>query len=184
MSDRERAFRTFFDQEFRPLRRLAYVLTRDWTEAEDLTQDTMLRTYRAWGRIHGTSPAAYARTTMLNQHRSRLRRAKVEAKYAFARRTPTEVTEDRDDRLLVLDALQALPPLERAIIALRYLEDRPIEDVAALVDVPVGTVKSASHRAIRRLRERLGSTLAELLGEGITDGDERREEEEEEEVTP
>lgn len=164
MADRDAGFRAFFDQEFRPLRRLAFVLTRDWTEAEDLTQDTMLRTYRAWHRIQGTSPAAYARTTMLNKHRSMLRRARVEAKYAFARRTSTEVVEERDDRLLVLDALQTLPPLERGVIALRYLEDLPIDEVAAMLKVPEGTVKSSSHRAIRRLRETLGDTLDALLG--------------------
>lgn len=163
MSSRDRGFREFFDQEFRPLRRLAFVLTRDWTEAEDLAQETMLRTYRAWNRIEGTSPAAYARTTMLNRHRSLLRRAKVEAKYAFARRTPTEVVEERDDRLMIIDALAELPPAERQILALRYLEDRPIEEVAEIMGVPQGTVKSASHRAIRRLREQLGSNLDELL---------------------
>ena len=163
MADRDASFRTFFDQEFRPLRRLAYVLTRDWTEAEDLTQDTMLRTYRAWHRIQGTSPAAYARTTMMNKHRSMLRRAKVEAKYAFARRTSSEVVEERDDRLLLLDALAGLPAMERQVLALRYLEDRPIEEVAQLLEVPEGTVKSSTHRAIRRLRETLGSTLDALL---------------------
>jgi RNA polymerase sigma-70 factor (sigma-E family) len=172
MADREASFRAFFDQEFRPLRRLAYILTRDWTEAEDLTQDTMLRTYRAWNRISGTSPAAYARTTMLNKHRSMLRRARVEAKYAFARRTSTEVVEERDDRLLIIDALGTLPTSERQVIALRYLEDRPVEEVAALLGVPVGTVKSSTHRAIRKLRETLGSSLDVLLE--ITD----------EEVTP
>lgn len=163
MTDRDRDFRAFFDQEFRPLRRLAFVLTRNWDEAEDLAQETMLRTYRSWHRIAGSSPAAYARTTMLNRHRSLLRRAKVEAKYAFARRTPSEVTEDRDDRLLIVDALANLPANERQILALRYLEDRPIEEVAELMGVPTGTVKSASHRAIRRLREELGSNLDELL---------------------
>ena len=163
MADRDASFRTFFDQEFRPLRRLAFVLTRDWIEAEDLTQDTMLRTYRAWHRIQGTSPGAYARTTMMNKHRSMLRRAKVETKYAFARRTSTEVVEDRDDRLLLLDALGGLPPMERQVLALRYLEDRPIEEVAILLKVPEGTVKSSSHRAIRRLRDVLGSTLDALL---------------------
>lgn len=177
MNRSERGFREFFDTEFRPLRRLAYVLTRDWLEAEDLTQETMLRTYRAWNRIEGATPGAYARTTMLNKHRSMLRRAKVEAKYAFARRTPSEVTEDRDDRLLIIDALAELPVTERQILALRYLEDRPIEEVAAIVGVPTGTVKSASYRAIRRLREKLGSSLEELL-----DLDEH--EEQDEEVKP
>lgn len=160
---KDEAFREFFDGSFAPLRRLAYFLTGDWSAAEDLAQETMVRTYRAWDRIHGDAPLAYARTAMLNRHRSLLRRAKVEAKYAFARRTPTEVVEERDDALTLLAALDVLPPRERQALVLRFYEDRPIAEVAAMLDVPPGTVKSMTHRALARLREGLGDAYATAL---------------------
>lgn len=156
-------FRVFFDAEFIRLRRLAFLLTSDWSEAEDLAQETMVRVYRAWDRIQGDVPMAYARTAMLNAHRSKLRRAKVEARYAFARRTPTEVSDERDDAVTLLSALDSLPSRERQAIVLRFYEDRPITEVAKLLDVPQGTVKSMTHRALARLREELGDAFAPFL---------------------
>ncbi|MFP5225378.1 MAG: SigE family RNA polymerase sigma factor [Actinomycetota bacterium] len=160
---RDEEFRVFFDAEFVNLRRLAFMLTGDWTEAEDLAQDTMVRTYNAWDRISGDSPMAYARTALLNRHRSKLRRAKVEAKYAFARRTPTEVVEERDDAVTLIAALKVLPPRERQAIVLRFFEDRPIAEVAEMLEVPPGTVKSMTHRALARLRDELGDPFATLI---------------------
>jgi RNA polymerase sigma-70 factor (sigma-E family) len=161
---RDDEFRVFFDAEFVSLRRLAFMLTGDWSEAEDLAQDTMVRTYKAWDRIKGDSPMAYARTALLNRHRSKLRRVQVEAKYAFARRTPAEVVEERDDAVTLLAALKVLPPRERQAVVLRFYEDRPIAEVAELLEVPPGTVKSMTHRALARLREELGDAFSDLIG--------------------
>lgn len=159
----DEAFRVFFDEGFAPLRRLAYFLTGDWSAAEDLAQETMVRTYRAWNRIQGDAPLAYARTAMLNRHRSLLRRAKVETKYAFARRTPAEVVDERDDAITLLAALQVLPPRERQALVLRFYEDRPIAEVAKILDIPPGTVKSMTHRALGRIREELGDAFVGAL---------------------
>src|SRR5919108_1078914 len=75
-------FRRFFDEQFGSLRRLVYLLTRSWEQAEELAQDAMVRTYSAWSRIARPELASgYARATLVNRHRSLLRRALVTARY-------------------------------------------------------------------------------------------------------
>jgi RNA polymerase sigma-70 factor (sigma-E family) len=168
VADRERAFREFFDAEFRPLRRLAYLLTGNWAEAEDLAQEAMVRTYRAWTRIKDRDrPAAYARTVLVNRHRSLLRRAMVEAKHKVAREPDAqpEVEAPKDDAVVLWGALQTLPAREREVLVLRFYEDMPQAEIAAVLRVPVGTVKSITHRAIGRLRETLGPDLVGTLAE-------------------
>lgn len=159
MSDREAEFRAFFDTEFRSLRRIGYLLTSDWTEAEDLAQEAMVRVYRAWPRIRERErPAVYARAVLVNRHRSLLRRAKVEAKHAIARQPdPPVVTEGMgEDQIVVWDALSTLPRREREALVLRYYEDLPQAEIAKVLGIPVGTVKSLTHRALGRLRVVLG----------------------------
>jgi DNA-directed RNA polymerase specialized sigma24 family protein len=87
-----------------------------------------------------------------------LRRAAVEARF-LGRARPTGVAPPADsERAMVLwEAVQALPPRQRAVLVLRYKEDLTEAEVARLLGLPVGTVKSASHRALARLRDRLGS---------------------------
>jgi RNA polymerase sigma-70 factor (sigma-E family) len=167
--NREREFREFFDAEFRPLKRLAYLLTGDWTEAEDLAQEAMVRTYRAWHRIRmRAQPAAYARTVLVNKHRSMLRRAKVEAKHFLARMPDPPPPEGLEtDQVVVWQALQKLPAKEREILALRYYEDMPQQEIADIMTIPLGTVKSITHRALKHLRAELGEDfhLLEMVGE-------------------
>jgi len=169
LADREREFREFFDAEFRPLRRLAYMLTGDWQEAEDLAQETMVRTYRAWSRIRErTRPDAYARTVLVNRHRSLLRRSMVEAKHRVARMPdPAPPSQLDDDHLLVWQALGELPPREREAVVLRFFADLSQAEIAEVMRCPVGTVKSMTHRALGRLREALGSEVTLLLTEDV-----------------
>lgn len=167
--DRDREFREFFDAEFRPLKRLAYLLTADWTEAEDLAQEAMVRTYRAWHRIRmRKQPGAYARTVLVNKHRSMLRRAVVEAKHVVARMPDPVPPEGLDeDQVVVWQAVQTLPPKERQVLVLRYYEDMSQQQIADVMSIPVGTVKSITHRALKHLRRELGDEyqLLEMVGE-------------------
>jgi RNA polymerase sigma-70 factor (sigma-E family) len=150
-------FREFFEAEYRPLRRLAYLLTGDWADAEDLTQDALLRTYRAWSRIRDRErPGAYARTVMVNRHRSALRRLFVERKHASTL-TDDPASPFGEDGVVLWQALMRLPERQRAAIALRFYEDLPEAEVALILDCPVGTVKSYVHRGLARMRASLGS---------------------------
>jgi len=130
-------FREFFAAEYGRLRVLGYLLTSDWGQAEELAQDALVRTYRAWPRVRGHErPGAYARKVLVNRHRSLLRRAKVEARHLAGR---------------------------RVVLVLRYHEDLPEAEVARLLGLPLGTVKSLAHRGLARLRGELGSPAMEEI---------------------
>jgi RNA polymerase sigma factor (sigma-70 family) len=103
----------------------------------------------------------YARRTLINLHRSRLRRWYRErnALQRLAARTPHSVpapAEPTDPALL--RAVGTLPPMQRAVVALRFLEDRSEADTAAILGVAPGTIKSHSHRALAALRHALAET--------------------------
>jgi len=167
VADRDREFREFFHAEFQGLRRVAYLLIGDWGEAEDLAQETMVRVYRAWDRIRDRQkPAAYARTVLVNRHRSLLRRARVEAKHLVARTHAPTIPEVGEDGVVVWQALKKLPGREREVLILRYYEDMPQAEIATAVGIPVGTVKSLTHRALGRLREVLGPELYASVAKG------------------
>jgi RNA polymerase sigma-70 factor (sigma-E family) len=155
-------FLEFFAAEFWPLRRVGFLLTGDWDQAEELAQDAMARTYAVWPRVRGYDrPAAYARKVLLNRHRSLLRRAVVEARHLVASRPDDRSQPDfGGDDLVLWQALQRLPARQRAAIVLRYYLDLPEAEVARLLGVPGGTVKSLVHRGLARLRRQLGPEYA------------------------
>lgn len=168
MNTKDQEFREFFEAEFRPLRRLGYLLTGDWAEAEDLAQEAMVRTYRSWARItERDRPGAYARSVLVNRRRSLLRRSAVAAKHAPALRSPEYHPDLGEEGMVLWEAIRSLPQRQRAAIVLRFYEDMPEAEVAVVLDMPVGTVKSLVHRGVGRLRERLGATWT---SEEITGG--------------
>jgi RNA polymerase sigma-70 factor (sigma-E family) len=143
------------------LRRTGYLLTGDWHLAEDLTQETLLRMYAAWGRPEAVD--AYARTTLVNLHRQLLRRPSRRERVTD--RLPEVAVSDRhehEDRQVLLAALADLGPSQRTIVVLRYWEDLPVAEVAALLRIREGTVKSQASRALAFLRTK----LPELAGLG------------------
>jgi RNA polymerase sigma factor (sigma-70 family) len=127
----------------------------------------MARTWAAWPRVRGYQrPAAYARKVLLNRHRSLLRRAVVEARHLLASRPEDRHEPDfGGDDLVLWQALGRLPARQRAAIVLRFYLDLPELEVARLLGVPVGTVKSLVHRGLARLRHQLGP---EYAGERLT----------------
>jgi RNA polymerase sigma-70 factor (sigma-E family) len=162
MAGDDREFLDFFADQFWSLRRVGYLLTGDWDQAEELAQEAMARTFAAWSRIRGYDrPAAYARKVLVNRHRSLLRRAVVEARHTLTSR-PQEWHEPDfgGDDLVLWQALRQLPARQRTAIVLRYYLDLPEAEVARLLGVPVGTVKSLVYRGLARLRDRLGAAYA------------------------
>jgi len=162
MAGDDREFLDFFADQFWPLRRVGFLLTGDWDQAEELAQEAMARTFAAWSRVRGYDrPAAYARKVLVNRHRSLLRRAVVEARHALTSRPQDWHEPDfGGDDLVLWQALQRLPARQRMAIMLRYYLDLPEAEVARLLGVPVGTVKSLVHRGLARLREWLGAAYA------------------------
>jgi RNA polymerase sigma-70 factor (sigma-E family) len=151
-------FLEFFAAEFWPLRRVGFLLTGDWDQAEELAQEAMARTYAVWPRVRGYNrPAAYARKVLLNRHRSLLRRAVVETRHLVASRPEDRHQPDfAGDDLVLWQALQHLPPRQRAAIVLRYYLDLPEAEIAAAMRVSPGSVKTHLHRGLAALANQLG----------------------------
>jgi RNA polymerase sigma-70 factor (ECF subfamily) len=152
-------FRELFASEYARLCWLGFLLTGSRAEGEELAQETLVRIWWRWrlGR-RPADPARYARRVLVNRQRSLLRRAAVEAR-SLGRARPAGMAPPTDsERAMVLwEAVQALPARQRAVLVLRYKEDLTEAEVARLLGLPLGTVKSATHRALARLRQRLGS---------------------------
>ena len=148
-AEREREFTEFFAAHATALRRTAYVVVHDWHLAEDLTQQGLAKLYAAWSRTRPATRLAYARRIVVNECLSHLRRHRPE--------TPTEqVPEPRAGEETGLDlssALALLPPRQRAIVALRFLDDLAVADVAHVLGIAEGTVKSQTARALNTLRD-------------------------------
>src|SRR6266545_953410 len=147
------------------LLRSAYLLTGDQHLAEDLVQSALARTHRAWSRLHASGNAeAYTRRTMYHLQVSWWRRGRVAESYPGelpekgAERDQHDAT---DTRLVLRAALLKLSSRQRAVLVLRFFEDRTETESAELLGVTVGTVKSQTAKALARLRT-VAPELAEL----------------------
>jgi RNA polymerase sigma-70 factor (sigma-E family) len=160
-------FSEFFASQYARLCWLGLLLTGSRVEAEELAQEALVRTWWRWKLVRRPDdPASYARRVLVNRHRSLLRRAAVEARSLARSRSAEEVALPAgDERAAVLwQAVRALPPRQRAVLVLRFHQDLTEAEVARLLGLPLGTVKSLGHRALARLRQRLGSPSLDPAG--------------------
>jgi RNA polymerase sigma-70 factor (sigma-E family) len=151
----EDEFRAFVAGRQRALLRTAWLLTADWALAEDLVQTALMRTWPKWRRLEGTVAAeAYVRRVMLNAFLSGTRRRwRGEVPTALLPETSSaDLTAEADLRHVVAAAVQALPPRQRAVVALRFFDDLTEAQTAAALGIAVGTVKSQTAKAFATLR--------------------------------
>lgn len=149
-------FREFVMARRPSLLRAALLLTGDRTEAEDLLQAALARTYLAWDRIKDRAALdGYVRRAMVNINISWWRRRKLE-EYPTDEMPDTPVA-DHTGRSELRDSLHRLlgrlPARQRAFVVLRYVEDLTETEIAEALGVSVGTVKSTISRAMAKLRE-------------------------------
>ncbi|MFF8610261.1 SigE family RNA polymerase sigma factor [Streptomyces sp. NPDC015346] len=145
--------------------RSACLLTSGDTHlAEDLTQETLGRMYALWGRMSRVeNPAGYAQTVLVRTFLSHKRRRSATERPLGE--LPDRAPERGDDpalRIALLDALAALAPKDRAVVVLRYWEDRSVEETADALQVSSAAVRTRSTRALGKLRERLGGSIVEF----------------------
>jgi RNA polymerase sigma-70 factor (sigma-E family) len=140
------------------LLRSAYLLTGDQHLAEDLVQEALARTHRAWSRLHEAGNAeAYARRIMYHMQVSVWRRRKVAV--GLPGDLPDRPDPGSDDaesivrRMAVERALRALSAKQRAVVVLRYFEDQTEAEAAEMLGVSVSTIKTQTARAFDRLRK-------------------------------
>ena len=158
------AFAEFVAARSSALHRTAYLLVGDRGLAQDLLQEALTKTYVAWPRLRDQGKAeAYTRkaltTTAITWYRRR----------SWGERPVAAVPEREGDghadevatRDLLWQALQALPPRQRAAIVLRYYEDLTEAQTAAVLGCAVGTVKSQVSTGLRTMRANLGDRVAD-----------------------
>jgi RNA polymerase sigma-70 factor (sigma-E family) len=165
-ADRNAEFTAFMRDAHAPLHRMAFLLCGDAHRADELTQQTFERTYRAWSRARVGDPLAYARKVLANLRVDGWRRTRREvlagpedlpqlpdgggpASSGGPRPAATAAVDDRD---AVVRALLLLPLKQRRVVVLRHLLDLTEAEVAAELGVPVGTVKSNASRGLAHLR--------------------------------
>jgi RNA polymerase sigma-70 factor (sigma-E family) len=153
----EAEFTAYVQERRASLYATAYHLTGDRFEAEDLLQSALFSTYKAWERISDKAAVGgYLRRTMTNLHISAWRRRKLnEYPTEELPETPsdTDAMRGTELRAVLWQALARLPELQRTMLVLRYYEGRTDPEIAEILDISVGTVKSSIWRSLRRLRE-------------------------------
>jgi RNA polymerase sigma-70 factor (sigma-E family) len=135
------------------LLRSAYLLTGDRHLAQDLVQSSLARAYLRWGRLRDLEAGeSYVRRVMVTQAASeRRRRWHGEVPTERLPETP-ETAADLDVREALRTALLRLPAGQRAVLVLRFYEDRSEAETAELLGISRGTVKSRTSRALDALR--------------------------------
>jgi len=136
------------------LLRAAFLICGDQHLAEDLVQSALVKVALRWRQLHHGHPEAYLRTILYRDAVSCWRRRRREFPMA---QLPEHRTADRSDavqlRLIFTQALARLTPKQRAVLVLRFFEDCSEARTAEVLGVAVGTVKSQTAVALRRLRE-------------------------------
>ncbi|WP_331498730.1 SigE family RNA polymerase sigma factor [Nocardioides sp.] len=154
-------FEAFVAARYAALLRTAYLLTGDHHDAEDLLQQTLVKAVGAWRRIEG-DPEPYVRKILVRQNVSRWRARRWRELPTDAPPETAVADEASDDRVALHRALGVLAPRQRAVIVLRYYEDLTEVQTAEALGITVGTVKSQTRDALRRLRDALPE-LADVL---------------------
>lgn len=148
----ESAYREFFAARQRSLMRTAYAVLGSWPAAEDAVQASFTQLYVHWPRIQSGAVDAYARRTVVNTCFRMAKQRNREPAFGELPDRPVAGPESGLERLDLMRALAGLSPRDRAVVALRFLDDLPVAEVARILDLPEGTVKSQTARALDRLQ--------------------------------
>ncbi|GAA2848258.1 RNA polymerase subunit sigma-24 [Actinoplanes cyaneus] len=149
-------FGEFVTSRYPALVRYGALLTGDRGHGEDLAQDALVKTYRAWRRLHPEGdPEAYTRQVMTRaawRAGRRLWRFEIPAAVLPDRPADGDFPERQGTADVVLAALRDLPATQRVVLVLRYWAGLSEQEIAAQLGCSAGTVKSRASRAITALR--------------------------------
>jgi RNA polymerase sigma-70 factor (ECF subfamily) len=151
-------FDRFYRDHYPAVVGLIFTLTGSRPGCEDIAQEAFLRAHRDWARIEKLEqPGAWVRVVALNLARSGLRRlgAETRAMARFGSRTNFVFPELEPPSERFWRAVRSLPHRQREVVALHYLEDMAVADVARLLSVAESTVKNSLAQARATLAQRL-----------------------------
>jgi RNA polymerase sigma-70 factor (sigma-E family) len=151
-----------YQTHWTPMVRLATLLTRDASVAEEIVQDSFVALHQRWRGLSDRGAArAYLRTSVINRARSALRHRGVEERYrqpgAPAPAGPEERAVQADSDARVMAALRTLSRRQQEVLVLRYYGDYSEQDIATTLGLSRGAVKSHAHRGLAALRAALGA---------------------------
>ncbi|MEV4497271.1 SigE family RNA polymerase sigma factor [Micromonospora arborensis] len=153
------SFDEFYRSTSRRMARYGYAVAGDHSEAQDLVQEAYTRAWRHWGRLSAhPAPEAWLRLVVSRLATDRWRRLRTLRGALRLAGPPPAVGPPSEDSVLLLQALRQVPANHRQALALHYLFDMSVEEIAREVGVPVGTVKSWLSRG----RSRLAALLPDL----------------------
>lgn len=152
-------FEEFYRAEYPGLVAVATALVGSFESGEDLVQDTMIKSLMRWQRVQGLErPGGWAHRVLLNACTSWWRRRRTEAKHiASLRRADATVDGPSPDALAFWDSVRRLPERHRQVMVLFYAGDRSVAEVASILSVPEGTVRSDLTRARATLATEFGA---------------------------
>jgi RNA polymerase sigma-70 factor (ECF subfamily) len=168
MSQPKRDFESAVHAVYAPLVRSASVLCWSDVDVEDVVQETILRALRSYGSFNGSSSFltwCYAILTRVASAANQRRSRQIPADYAAGRNkalppVDSRLVEDDEARVLV-DAIRSLPPRQREVITLHFLQELSYADIAQALGVAVGTVKATIYSAKSALRVAFANNAAE-----------------------
>lgn len=163
----EQDFAEYFAARRDAVRRSAYLLCGDWHRADDLAQTAFVALHRRWRKIRERKALdAYVRRTLvravIDESRRPWRRERFVEELPDVPNSDGEVGDAVATRSALLDGLRAVPPRQRAVLVLRFLEGLDVAATAEALKCSQGTVKSQTARGLTALREALGDTLDDL----------------------
>jgi RNA polymerase sigma-70 factor, ECF subfamily len=160
------AFDTLYAAHHGDVVALAYVLTGDIHDAHDLAQEAFCRAWQRWRSVVAyDNPVAWVKRVTANLAISQARRRRVARRFLVRQRVD-HVAPISADHVAVVTALRALPESTMRAIVLHHIADLPVTEVAEVLGVNVGTVKSWLHRGRAALAGHLGDANSDAPFEG------------------
>ena len=136
-----------------------FLVTGDLHVAEEIVQEAFTRASMRWSQLRDYDvPEAWVRRVAMNLAVDRARRLRRQARAILNLEPPPAVPAVSVETLALVEALRALPVRQRQAIVLHYLADLPIQEIAQVLAVPSGTVKSLLARGRRGLAAKLGES--------------------------
>ena len=135
-------FDDFYGAMARRVVRHAYALTGNIADAQDIAQEAFARAWQRWETVRACeSPEAWVRRVATNLATSRFRRERT-ARAVVHQLIARDVPEISPDTVALVAGLRTLPERQRVVLVLHYLADLPVEQIAAELRAPVGSVKA------------------------------------------
>jgi RNA polymerase sigma-70 factor (ECF subfamily) len=142
-------FEDVYRREYPGLVAVATALSGDLQDGEDVVQDTMVKAFVRWDRVGQLDrPGAWCHRVLVNACRSRWRRRRTEQRFwARSRRDEPSMPEPSPDVLVFWALVRELPSRPRVSVTLHFAGERTMAEIAMILDVPEGTVRSDIARA-------------------------------------